>query len=82
MTLRVLFFSVLRDIIGASELVVELPTGHLVVADLLQHLFERWPRLREWDRSLLVAVDHVYARRDTPLSADAEVAIMPPVQGG
>lgn len=82
MKLRVLFFSVLRDITGVSELAVDLPAGQPVVADLLQHLFERWPRLGDWDRSLLVAVDQVYARRDASLSDGCEVAVMPPVQGG
>ena len=82
MKLRVLFFSVLRDITGAGEIVIELEGGQSTVADLLDHLYQRWPRLRDWDRSLLIAVDQVYARRDEPLHDNAEVAIMPPVQGG
>ena len=82
MKLRVLFFSVLRDITGASEIVVELQHDKATVSDLLEHLFERWPPLRDWDRSLLIAVDQVYARRNEPLHDNAEIAIMPPVQGG
>ena len=41
-----------------------------------------WPKLAEWDSSLLVAVDHAYVKRDAALHDGAEVAIMPPVQGG
>ena len=82
MKLRVLFFSVLRDITGTSEVVIDLHDGKPAVADLLAHLFERWPALRSWDRSLLIAVDQVYAKRGEPLHDNAEVAIMPPVQGG
>ena len=82
MKLRVLFFSVLRDITGAGEIVIELPGRSSSVADLLDHLYLRWPPLRDWDRSLLVAVDQVYAMRNEPLHDNAEVAIMPPVQGG
>lgn len=82
MKLRVLFFSVLRDITGAGEIAIDLESGQSTVADLLDHLYQRWPRLRDWDRSLLIAVNQVYARRDEPLHPDAEVAIMPPVQGG
>ena len=82
MKLRVLFFSVLRDITGTGEIVIELPGGSASVADLLDHLYLRWPPLRDWDRSLLVAVDQVYAKRSEPLHDNAEVAIMPPVQGG
>ena len=82
MNLRVLFFSVLRDITGSGEIVIDLPDARASVADLLDHLYLRWPPLRDWDRSLLVAVDQVYAKRSEPLHDNAEVAIMPPVQGG
>lgn len=82
MKLRVLFFSVLRDITGAGEFVIELTSDKSTVSDLLDHLHQRWPALRDWERSLLVAVDQVYAKRDEPLHDNAEVAIMPPVQGG
>ena len=82
MKLRVLFFSVLRDITGSGEIMIDLPDASASVADLLDHLFERWPPLRDWDRSLLIAVDQVYAKRNEPLHDNAEVAIMPPVQGG
>ena len=45
-------------------------------------LYARWPKLAEWDSSLLVALDHAYVKRDAALHDGAEVAIMPPVQGG
>lgn len=82
MKVRVLFFSVLRDITGCGEIMIELPSPEPRVSTLLEALFVRWPRLREWDRSLLVAIDQTYARRDAVLHPDAEVAFMPPVQGG
>ncbi len=78
---RVLFFSVLRDVTGAAELTLELPEGATLAA-LLAELFDRWPHLRDWDASLLLAIDHDYATRDTRLHPGCEVAIMPPVQGG
>jgi molybdopterin converting factor small subunit len=81
MTVRVLFFSVLRDISGASEVVMETPAG-ASVDDLLAECFARWPNLRGWDKSLLVAVDESYVKRTAVLHEGAEVAIMPPVQGG
>ncbi len=82
MKLRVLFFSVLRDITGCPETAVELPAGQKTVADLLLHLFARWPALSEWDSSLLIAIDHAYAKRSDLLHDGAEAAVMPPVQGG
>jgi molybdopterin converting factor small subunit len=81
MKVRVLFFSVLRDVAGADEVPVTLAPG-ATVADLLAELGTRWPKLQEWDKSLLIAVDQYYAKRDGALHENAEVAIMPPVQGG
>lgn len=81
MTVRVLFFSVLRDITGAEELLVQTSSSANVAA-LLEECFTRWPGLRDWNASLLVAVDQCYAKRDTALHENAEVALMPPVQGG
>lgn len=81
MKIRLLFFSILRDIAGADELMMELPNG-ACVSDLLDEAFTRWPKLKDWDASLLIAVDQTYAKRDAALHDGAEVAIMPPVQGG
>jgi len=81
MTVRVLFFSVLRDVAGAGEFVFEAKQDARV-GNVLDMMFARWPKLKDWDASLLVAVDQNYAKRDTPLHEGAEVAIMPPVQGG
>jgi molybdopterin converting factor small subunit len=81
MKLRVLFFSILRDVTGCEEL--ELTCDEPCdVASLLAMLFARWPKLAEWDASLLIAVDCTYVKRNTALHDGAEVAIMPPVQGG
>lgn len=82
MKVCVLFFSILRDITACDEVAIDLASAEPCVATLLDELFSRWPRLREWDRSLLIAVDQTYAKRDAALHDGAEVAIMPPVQGG
>jgi molybdopterin converting factor small subunit len=81
MTVRVLFFSVLKDITGADEVPVTCGEGSTVGA-LLETLFERWPGLRAWDGSLLLALDQSYVKRVAKLHEGAEVAVMPPVQGG
>ena len=81
MTVRVLFFSVLRDIASGEELSIQVPSG-ATVATVLEECISRWPKLRDWDASLLVAVDQSYAKRSTRVSENAEIAIMPPVQGG
>lgn len=81
MNVRVLLFSVLRDVAGAGEFVFE-TSRDARVSDLLDSVFARWPKLKDWDASLLVAVDQSYVKRDAALHEGAEVAIMPPVQGG
>jgi len=81
MKVRLLFFSVLRDITGVDETVMEI-AGQATVADLLEKVYAQWPKLKAWDANLLLAVDQTYVKRDAVLHENAEVALMPPVQGG
>lgn len=81
MKLRVLFFSVLRDITGADEITLEVPAGS-TMAGLLDQIETRWPKLSDWQSSMLIALDQTYVKRSVPLHDGAEVALMPPVQGG
>lgn len=81
MKLRVLFFSVLRDITGTDEVDLEVPAG-ATMSELLAQVEARWPKIAEWQGSLLLALDQTYVKRDEPLHDGGEVAIMPPVQGG
>ncbi len=83
MKLQVLFFSVLRDIVGEDRLQIEMPTSEgVTVASLLDQLYLDYPKLRDWDSSLLISADLDYVDRDAELTENQEVAIMPPVQGG
>lgn len=83
MRIRILFFSVLRDLVGADELEEELPPGReWRVADLLERLYAKHEGMRPWDGKILVALDMEYVDRQRVLSDGQEVAIMPPVQGG
>lgn len=81
MKVRVLFFSVLKDLTGAEEVPIEMPAG-ATIANLLAELFTRWPGLSDWEPSLLIAQNQSYAARTELLLEGAEIAIMPPVQGG
>ena len=85
MTVRVLFFSLLRDIVGGDELeftIEENDEATTTVADLLNAVYEKFPALREWESKLLIAVDCEYSDRDTEIREGQEIALMPPVQGG
>jgi molybdopterin converting factor subunit 1 len=82
---KVLFFSVLRDLVGADELPVSIEVTDEALAtlgELLATLYGTHPGLESWDNSLLLAVNAEFATRDTPLSEGDEIALMPPVQGG
>ncbi|MCB1063014.1 MAG: MoaD/ThiS family protein [Verrucomicrobiae bacterium] len=83
MTVRVLYFSSLQDIVGQSEAEETLTDDReWTLGDFLDHLYARTPALREWDGSILLAIDQRWANREALLSEGAEIAIMPPVQGG
>lgn len=83
MKIRVLFFSILQDIVGAGEIVEELPQDQSwKVSDLLERLYAKHEGLRVWDGKILVALDMEYVDRDKELADGQELAIMPPVQGG
>lgn len=81
MTVRVLFFSLLRDVTGRDEMEFDIAKGE-TVATLLERLADAFPGLRDWEGKTLVAVDQEYAERDAVLQGGEEIAVMPPVQGG
>jgi len=82
MTAKVLFFSLLQDLVAANEIEWQVPAEGVSVGELLGQLYDKWPSLREWDSKILVAVDLDYVDRDALVKPQQEVAIMPPVQGG
>jgi len=76
-----LFFAVYRDLVGTSELDVELEVG-ATVADLVLHLRSRGAPFDGLPPEPAVAVNRVYAPLSAALSAHDEVAFIPPVAGG
>ena len=81
MNVRVLFFGPLVDVTGGAAVEMTLPDS-APVQSLLEALFLKWPALRAWDANILIAVNLAYAARGDVIPPGAEVAIMPPVQGG
>jgi molybdopterin converting factor subunit 1 len=81
MRVRVLFFGVLKDLVGRTGELLELPEG-AVVREVLSHYLSEVPRMREAVASIAVAVNQEYAGAETVLRPDDEVALMPPVSGG
>jgi molybdopterin converting factor subunit 1 len=81
MRVRVLFFGMLKEMIGKSAETIDLPEG-ASVADILKQYGSQIPRLRAVLPSLALAVNQLYASPATKLKSDDEVAMLPPVSGG
>jgi MoaE-MoaD fusion protein len=81
MKIKVLFFGLAGDLTGFDQEQIELPEGESLDG-LWRHYESRFPRLREFSRSLLAAVNEEVAERSSPLRDGDEVAFMPPVSGG
>lgn len=80
MTITVIFFAALRDLVGQPELSFELSSPGLQVGELLGQLLEKFPRLRL--EGVRVAVNEEFVEESHPLQADDVVALIPPVSGG
>ncbi len=80
MKLSVLLFGITRDIVGHRHISVELPDNENVEG-LLNYLKKEYPSFNDL-RSLLVAVNDAYAKKEVVLQEDDEIALIPPVSGG
>jgi molybdopterin converting factor small subunit len=81
MTVRVEFYSFLRDLVGDDEAALDLPDD-ATMADVLERAYSRWPALRQWDGKLLLAADLDYVDRSRRVCPGEVISLMPPVQGG
>jgi molybdopterin synthase sulfur carrier subunit len=81
MRVTVRLFARLRDLAGTGELVRDVPsssTAQVVWNDLVLE----WPGLREYEKTISVAVNAEYSRMTADVRDGDEVAFMPPVSGG
>jgi MoaE-MoaD fusion protein len=81
MRVRVLFFGILKEIIGKSVDLIDLADG-ASLRDVLALYESQNPRLKESLPSLAVAVNQEYSGPDTKLRENDEIALLPPVSGG
>ena len=72
MRIRVLFFGVLRDIVGLREDSLELPEGGRLET-VLEHYAGRFPRLREMSASVVPALNQQFSSTSAMLSEGEEV---------
>lgn len=81
MTVRVCFYSQLREVAGGDQVDVNLP-DQATVSDLLEKLYQQKPALRARDKSILVGAGVEFVDRQYRIKPGDEISIMPPVQGG
>ncbi len=81
MTVKVLFYSYFKELAGCAAAVQEVAPG-ATIAELLQALGVRFPKLLAMEKAILVAVGVDYQDRNYSLKAGDEVSLFPPVQGG
>jgi molybdopterin converting factor subunit 1 len=81
MRVRMLYFAVLRDIIGKSEADVTIPEGTRA-AEVWQMLRRDHRELSDYEQPPLTAINESYATPDSILREGDELAFIPPVAGG
>lgn len=81
MRVRVLFFGLLRDLVGRPSEDSDFPPGSDLGA-VFDAYAGRFPRLREMASSIVVARNQEFADRATPVAEGDEIAFLPPVSGG
>ena len=81
MKIGVLFFGVLKDVVGRSGETVDLPEGARV-RELLFYYARETPRFEAMAPSLAISVNQEYSGTDRVLREGDEVGLLPPVSGG
>jgi MoaD family protein len=81
MKVRAEFYSRVKEIVGASSLELSLPEN-ATVNDLFEQLTESYPKLQDFEKSMLFGIGVEFVNRNQPLNDGDVIAIMPPVQGG
>ena len=81
MRVKVLFFGMLKDIVGSSEEQLIVSEG-AQLETIFDHYAGLFPRLREMASSIVLARNHEFSPISTNVSEGDEVAFLPPVSGG
>src|SRR3954468_20845513 len=81
MQVRVLFFGILKELMGRREDSITLP-DQSTLGDLLNHYERSVPTLKNMLASIAMSVNQEYAGPESKLNQGDEVALLPPVSGG
>jgi len=81
MRVRVLFFGVLKDLVGCAEDTIEVPEG-TTLGDLFEQYSQRFETLQGKRSSILFARNQEFTMPSSQLADQDEIAFLPPVSGG
>lgn len=81
MQVQVLFFGVLKDVVGRGSEALTLPE-RATARDVIEHYEQRFSSLKGAVSSIAISVNQQYAQPGDRLRAGDEVALLPPVSGG
>lgn len=81
MIVSVRLFARARDLAGADLVQLEVAEG-CTIADLRRRLAADYPKLESLVERSALAVENEFAADSLALSANAEIALLPPVSGG
>jgi sulfur-carrier protein len=81
MKISIKLFAVYQEVIGAPEIMQELPIG-TCAGDVLQGLIDRYPQLAQWQSVTRLGVNLDFVEADRTLQDGDELVLIPPVSGG
>jgi MoaE-MoaD fusion protein len=81
MHVKVLFFGMLKDIVGSAEEQLSVPED-AQLENIFDHYAGRFPRLREMAGSIVLARNQEFSKASERVTDGDEVAFLPPVSGG
>ena len=81
MKVKVKYFAVCRQMFNRDEEEMEFPEG-ATLQDILDQLEKEKPEFSTLFEVMQMSVNWQYANKETKLSDDDEVALIPPVTGG
>ena len=81
MQVRILFFGMLKDLVGQTSESIVVREG-ATLGDVLSHYEARIPELKRLLPSLAISVNQQYAGPEVKLNWNDEIGFLPPVSGG
>ena len=81
MKIKVKLFAALAEVVGHRELELEVESG-TTAGELLDSLVAEHSKLARYLDVIQVAINQEFAERNSQITEDDEVALLPPVSGG